>query len=511
MTDIGHAQRRLLDDDASSAGHFLPSTATPHLSEVSQSGSFPSVTNYPYHQMNEMVNDNYMSTRTVVEDSYQVTQLVEPTHVNGYDYSTPATSNNVESPFDDPNEQVDTLSTSVQLNHDTPSHKSTQRSKSMQSQLWSPHDTEPLSSVVSPRLSRSKSDNARSGLRSLQHSEGSAHDELALPMMVPVTAADTSALRKKRGRPKKQSLPEDDEDDELAAPRDYGFEMSKTAEERRPGLSPKTQETARQDAIEINGDADEPPTNEVKSRSGPGLMVVLPVAFDGKSRSNDAGGSTESGTADTKRPKKKKVKRSKTASAVLDKPKGTDIDDDVIWLDSNPLQMDENKPTERADDPQRAPEAPPQVNNETPQVEEAPESRKRGRKRKKATDQLAAEANLAPEVHQQPPETETVLPDNAPTTEENPDSAPEPLDETKGPTQETKDTKPPPQQDSATNEVFPHTPQRAEGKENDPAIAKGSHKGPTKHSPILSTTKVPYRVGLSKRARIAPLLKVVRK
>ena len=36
-------------------------------------------------------------------------------------------------------------------------------------------------------------------------------------------------------------------------------------------------------------------------------------------------------------------------------------------------------------------------------------------------------------------------------------------------------------------------------------------KGPDKHSPISIRNKVPYRVGLSRRARIAPLLKVVRK
>ncbi|MCJ1395551.1 hypothetical protein MMC18_008437 [Xylographa bjoerkii] len=39
---------------------------------------------------------------------------------------------------------------------------------------------------------------------------------------------------------------------------------------------------------------------------------------------------------------------------------------------------------------------------------------------------------------------------------------------------------------------------------------KTIHKGPGKHSP-LNTGKVPYRVGLSKRARIEPLLRVVRK
>lgn len=499
MTEIVHAQRRLLDDEGSTAGQPLPSTATAYPSEITQPGSFPSMSNYPYQQVAETVNDAYTYTRAVVEDSYEATQLIGPPHVNAYEYSTPATSNNIASPFGDPNETGDTHSTSVQLNHGASSHKSAQRSKSMQSQLWSPHDTEPLSSVVSPGLSRSKSDNARSGLMSPQYSESSAHDELALHMVSPVTATDTSAVKKKRGRPKKPSLPEDDEDDELAAPRDYELDLSRTAEKRRRESPSKNQEASRQDVIEINDYEEDPSTTQAKSHNAPGLMVVLPIAFDGESRRNDAGVSTKSEIADTKPPKKKKVKRSKTASAILDKPRKADVDDDVIWLDTSPLQVDQPKPVERADNPQ-VQDAPLQVNRETPQAEEPSAPKKRGRKRKKTANQLAAEATLAPEEQQQPPEAETAAPDTALIAEENPGTIPESPSETGEPTKET-----------TTTEVLPRTPQRAEGKENDPTTVKDSHKGPTKHSPILSTTKVPYRVGLSKRARIAPLLKVVRK
>lgn len=485
MTEIVHAQRRLLDDEGSTAAQPLPSTATAYPSEPTQPGSFPSMSNYPYQQVAGEVNDTYTYTRAVAEDSYEATQLIEPPHVNGYDYSTPATSNNVDSPFGDPNETADKHS------HDASSHKSAQRSKSMQPQLWSPHDTEPLSSAVSPGLSRSKSDNARSGLMSLQYSQGSAHDELALHMVPPVTATNTSAVKKKRGRPKKQSLPEDDEDDELAAPRDYELELSRTAEKRRWESPSKNQEASRQDVIEINGDEEEPSTTQTRPQNAPRLMVVLPVAFDGESRRNDAGVSTESEIADTKPPKKKKVKRSKTASAVLDKPNEADVDGDVIWLDTSPVQIDKPKPVERADDPE-AQDAPLQVNRETPQAEEPSARKSRGRKRKKTADQLAAEEQ------QQPQEAETAAPDTA--LDENPGPILVPLSKPGEPTKET-----------ATTEVLPPTHPRAEGKENDPTTAKDSHKGPSNHSPILSTTKVPYRVGLSKRARIAPLLKVVRK
>lgn len=501
MTEIGHAQRRLLDDDPSSAGQLLPSTATPYSSEISQPGSYPSIPNYPYQQVNEVPNEDYTYTRPIVQDSYEATQLLPPAHANGYEYSTPATSNNVESPLGDTNGRTYTIATSVQPNDDVYAdqpHKTVQRSRSMQSQMWSPHDTEPMSSVISPGLTRSKSDNARSGVMSPQHSEGSAHDELALPMMTPTTAVDASAVKKKRVRPKKHSLPEDDEEDELAAPRNYfDSEWRKEAEKRRRESPSKNQDASKRDVIEINDDAVEPSTGEAKPHHVPGLMVVLPVAFDGKSKSKDASGLTESGTAATKPPKKKKVKRSKTASAVLDKPKGAGVDDDVIWLDSNTLQVGENKPTEQADDPQRAQDAP-QIAPGTPQADEVPAPKKRGRKRKKLV-----EATPVSEEQPQPSDPEPTASDHAPTIEENPDSIPEPQIETPN--------LPPHPEPATTNNLLPQTPHRAEGKENDPATGKASHKGPTKHSPILSTPKVPYRVGLSKRARIAPLLKVVRK
>lgn len=54
---------------------------------------------------------------------------------------------------------------------------------------------------------------------------------------------------------------------------------------------------------------------------------------------------------------------------------------------------------------------------------------------------------------------------------------------------------------SAERMVSPETPKKS---------TKAPDKGPDKHSPI-SSGKVGYRVGLSKRARIEPLLRIVRK
>ncbi len=62
-------------------------------------------------------------------------------------------------------------------------------------------------------------------------------------------------------------------------------------------------------------------------------------------------------------------------------------------------------------------------------------------------------------------------------------------------------TKPLPEASPAKTNSTPETPRKS---------ATPAPKGPDKHSPI-SSGKVAYRVGLSKRARIAPLLRIVRK
>ncbi|KAL1959132.1 hypothetical protein VTO42DRAFT_2919 [Malbranchea cinnamomea] len=65
----------------------------------------------------------------------------------------------------------------------------------------------------------------------------------------------------------------------------------------------------------------------------------------------------------------------------------------------------------------------------------------------------------------------------------------------------------PPQEQ--TNVEIPPSQTRLETPKK-PAPAE-IQKGPDKHSPISIRNKIPFRVGLSKRAKIAPLLKVVRK
>ncbi len=93
--------------------------------------------------------------------------------------------------------------------------------------------------------------------------------------------------------------------------------------------------------------------------------------------------------------------------------------------------------------------------------------------------------------------------DGAPATEDDLEDPPaHVLHETHGNIAPSKLTaKPLPETSSVKANATPETPRRSTMPEP---------KGPDKHSPI-SSGKVAYRVGLSKRARIAPLLRIVRK
>ncbi|KAJ5690703.1 hypothetical protein N7462_005095 [Penicillium macrosclerotiorum] len=497
MTEIGLAQRRLLDDDASTAGPLLPSTATAYPSEISQPCSFPTTSTYGYHLEAATVIDNFAYTRPAHDAPNEPTQIIAPLQANACGYSTPATSNNIEPPGDAAVEQAIRFSTSLQPVDGVyvSQPKKGPRSKSMQSTTWSPHDTEPMSSNLSTGISRSKSDNASSSLMSPRHSPQSTHDELSLPAV----AVEVSTL-KKRGRPKKQFLPEDDEEDELAILQESVSEPVKFPEKRRSGRPPKEPGT-----VISKGDSTGSPengsltgNNQVNDETKKGLMVVLPVALGANSRKNTS--IAEGPEAAEKAPRKKKVKRSKTASVVLDKPREPDVGDDVIWVDTEPLSVEANNT---------------QATPTIPVVEPSEVSlpKKRGRKRKKTTEELAAEAEPKPGERQQTVEAETSISYNTIAADDPASATTDPQREDTVPIESTDQSLQP--ADTSSNiiasEAVPQTPQRADGKGNDPAPSKGPHKGPAKHSPISSTSKVPYRVGLSKRARIAPLLKVVRK
>ncbi|KAJ5127905.1 hypothetical protein N7448_008684 [Penicillium atrosanguineum] len=448
MTEIGLAQQRLFDDEASSLAQRLPSTATPYSSEISQPGSFPTMPIYQYQQTNEVTNIESKPIKKVVYPSYEATQLVPSIQAHGHEYSTPVASTTVDSPLGEYGETISYPSTIhiTQNSRAHPPQKDTGRSKSLQSQPYSPHDTEPMSSVASPGVSRAKSDNARSGLMSPRYSEADTHDELSLPA---VTVEVTTV--KKRGPPKKQSMPENDDDDELAMVESGSIKMEKP-------------QRTRKRLWELNP----PRANRVTI-----LKVKAPLPPDGKET-------------------KKKVKRSKTADSVMQKTRAAD--DDVIWVDPRPIQTDANNTSTKTTIPEpikgNAPQSTKNPSMEekaqSKQSEEQPAPKKRGRKRKTTSEQpIDAEAlkeNQAPEPPVPAPEATSDIPVEKPTVPST-DQTPvlETLNEPTNPLPQT------PQPDMKTR------------------------KTPGAHSPISSTGKVPYRVGLSKRARIAPLLKVVRK
>ncbi|KAJ5313407.1 uncharacterized protein N7443_000291 [Penicillium atrosanguineum] len=464
MTEIGLAQQRLFDDEASSLAQRLPSTATPYSSEISQPGSFPTMPIYQYQQTNEVTNIESKPIKKVVYPSYEATQLVPSIQAHGHEYSTPVASTTVDSPLGEYGETISYPSTIhiTQNSRAHPPQKDTGRSKSLQSQPYSPHDTEPMSSVASPGVSRAKSDNARSGLMSPRYSEADTHDELSLPA---VTVEVTTV--KKRGPPKKQSMPENDDDDELAMV-ESGSIKSKP-EKRKPGRPSKaaTSGETTTNKKEVVG-AEPPRANRVTI-----LKVKAPLPPDGKET-------------------KKKVKRSKTADSVMQKTRAAD--DDVIWVDPRPIQTDANNTSTKTTIPEpikgNAPQSTKNPSMEekaqSKQSEEQPAPKKRGRKRKTTSEQpIDAEAlkeNQAPEPPVPAPEATSDIPVEKPTVPST-DQTPvlETLNEPTNPLPQT------PQPDMKTR------------------------KTPGAHSPISSTGKVPYRVGLSKRARIAPLLKVVRK
>lgn len=508
MTEIGLAQERLFDDPSSGAQR-VPTTVTFYPSEISQPGSFPTMQSYQYQQMNPVTQGRFGYTEVPNNAPYEATQLLALGTTHAYEYSTPAVSTHIDSPSDGL-----TGTTSIQTVGNLPGvplNKNVQPPEPMQSMACSPHDTEPLSSLASPGLNKAKDDNTRSGLMSPQHSPASTYDELALPA---VYVEVPSAV--KRARQTKGPLPGDDDDDELAIVGGPQPSPSKPTAKQSPQAmstdTPGKYVSKNVIASEDGGNGAESTTvaDEFSSANKTNIPPTLPEG---------------SGNSSTKEPKKKKAKRTKAASAIS-KSRVSDAEDDVIWVDSRPLtaretQEQNNTGTEStiADPnhlgtPQPDPTASTEESSTTTTSREKPAPKKRGRKRKKPLEQPPEAAPALVTVEQNPlPNTKiVVLKVNA-----NPagDSS-HPKYETKA--VEAENAMPPPQSDPHVpqahdqSEAPPQTPQKQDPNPSTPVAGNtNARKGPAKHSPISSTGKVPYRVGLSKRARIAPLLKIVRK
>ncbi|KAG2019533.1 hypothetical protein GB937_005081 [Aspergillus fischeri] len=466
-------------------------------------------------------------------------------------------------------------------------HKTPGRSHSMQATSCSPHDTEPISSLVTPKVNRVQSDSTYRYAPS--QSQRSACDELAAPVTIEIPA-----VKKKRGRKRKQDIPEDDEDDELAPSNDRGIPESGEAVKRKPGRPPKVVRTLNEsdDAGLANNQPKEQPVPSAEEIQELGDKPLPPDAIESNPIANGishvpkkdnfrvevANDSKDNGTEvlndqpaeiDTppakpskkaKESKKKKLKRGKTTSVTLKKSYESDVEDDVIWIDERPsdhILRDEQTAQKPSNDPTSvdsndaelfqvqisrplsasAPEVTdPKTSLETWKDEPKPAPptpKKRGRKRKKTSElQISEESpsenandltgtrddnQAAPQqqsdfrvsiMFEQPPDqgvnqqkTEIMNDNSPPGGEEQTPHLGSLLRSERSAATEAHAPETPKKPDSTSNQADTSTCLKT----NDPG------KGPDKHSPIAGTSKVPYRVGLSRRARIAPLLKIVRR
>ncbi|KAH8696343.1 hypothetical protein BGW36DRAFT_296756 [Talaromyces proteolyticus] len=283
---------------------------------------------------------------------------------------------------------------------------------------------------------------------------------------------ETVALKKKRGRPKKQALAVDADGQPEEASDDV-FDQCDTAKKKKPGRSKKIDREASPDELIVI----EMPTYQTNETE-----VLGP-------------------TSKFEKAAKKKIKRSKTASDLLSTTNKSKNDCDV-WIDDTGTTWQGNSTfnppnfIENDQSPAKKPEKP------------ASEPKKRGRKRKSMAEGPPVVDTASPDVLQDisntahlPPKNEQrqndTLAEGAAIKADNNASvelsklendailSPTPLPET-----------------AVKKEATPR-------KNNDES--NNSNREPAKHSSIPSTGKVSYRVGLSRRARIAPLLKVVRK
>ncbi|KGO67730.1 hypothetical protein PITC_000680 [Penicillium italicum] len=510
MTEIGLAQRRLLDDDPSSASLPLPSTAALYPTESFQSAPFPTVPSYHSYQIDLPESGSFTYNPAPISAYVDTNQTLLPTRQGTYDLTPPDTTNSMASPAKIvPHQTTEPFMEQRNLHSNPQSNPPQEASqpKSQQTGPCSPHDTEPLSSVKSMRFSETKTTTAGTSLISPQQSQSSMHDELALPAVLPIMPdMETPGASKKRGRPKKQPVPDHDEDDELANSRDHEFKNPGAIGAIDPSDSEETTEDNTPASSGVSDETDEDNLEAAPKPAKPG----------------------------PKEPKKKKAKKSKA------KPTPEpDTDDDVIWVDTKPLSVelstaDATPQAETAEfprldldsnaldsnvpvDPQAAIPAV-EEKTQTAQNAEKPAPKKRGRKRKQTNEQAETpsesadtpEPNKPPSGAQTPASKLAVVVNNSPRSileastgnsdtsviqskDQNPRSLPDP-----DPLPETTIDTPQPQTPSKPNAASVNTPQNA-------------GKGPDKHSPISARSGVPYRVGLSKRARIAPLLKMVRK
>ncbi|KAJ5770203.1 uncharacterized protein N7511_002254 [Penicillium nucicola] len=484
MTEIGLAQRRLMDDDPSTAGQQLPSTAL----QFSVQPTYAQVpANFNFHaQPAQFEHNSFGYTEQPNETHTNENQSLLSSRQSIYDLN----SNSMASmPTSFPHEMAEFPRFKERENPISIPTQIIAQQNAYQPEFYSSHDTEPISSVVSTKLIELKSDSSGSSLSSPPNSQTSAPDELSLPAApVPVVAP---VPKNKRGRPRKEAIPDsDDEDDELAFPRDHELQQPSTNGAIHPSGSEQTTET------------NTPITGGVFGESkGDGLERVAKPA-----------------NPVPKVPKKKKAKKEKSAPVPHTVPGN---DDEVIWVDTKPIETEptsktipqmaaSSKDLNATKDLKAAETTSKENTPQSIQNTEQPAPKKRGRKRKKPAEETPTDSP-APEAVKSHTSTETpsskisvvvnTSPNAVPISNSNDKHTPGIPDQNQD---QQQDQEPNPQPQTPSKSV-PNTVETPQNQNQNAA------KGPSKHSPISARSTVPLRVGLSKRARIAPLLKMVRK
>jgi hypothetical protein len=512
-TEIGLAQQRLFDDDQQA--QFLPPQTITYEPEQVQDE------NYAMAAPDDIPEAHGLSNISAQDQSSRT----EPHAADISDWSQTASYNI----FDSSSHNSRNLLNGADFDYDSNITARTEAMQNFELRRWttmqgttsSPHDTEPFSSIISPRISRAKSDNAT--LNSAQLSSVSV-DELSLPVTM-----ETPDIEMK-GCKKKQAVVANDDDDELSLPQFQELPPTKP-EKRKPGRPPKR---AKVDDTVSKGPITRPADISTEEKQGPAVpgapggmtvdvappqSIIDDFTHDNQSEQPAMPAleqSLQTPATSAKEPKKKKLKRGKTTSATLTKTYESDIEDDVIWVEQRPATpiYEDKKPSN------------PTKPSGNTVAEQTSAPKKRGRKRKKTSEQQDQRTPAPLAVDEQDAQTTTSNEaDNTPqlndthndsgvlvvlktknTTDAQTSDIMEPITKDQPPLDLHPPTSPAkPSEHSQPAQKPPETPQKRTDSKT-PSV-----KGPGKHSPISSTSKVPYRVGLSKKARIAPLLKIIKR
>jgi len=332
------------------------------------------------------------------------------------------------------------------------------------------------------------------------------------PEPAPATHSDelgadvfAGGLSKEQYQPRPSRSRSNRNDEELVVPEDFSKRPEVLAKKKASKRRKTTALARPSPKVEIEDDDDEdehlvalPPRTSKKAKSAVEPVVLIPSE-------NDHVEVTEQAKApmDDEHPlpneahSPEKVPHSSPPKKKRGRPRKPTKGQEAAM---EPPKEDQHPPTDDDDD--------------LPAPEDLPKKGRKGRTLNTNTDDSAtAPINKSRKKRKADTTTPAILPDETNDTDDAPppasaDELDPHLSQTEG------NRRPPPPSttttaskaktaDPASLTTPPKTPQKA-------AQPSSAAKGPDKHSP-LNSSKVKFRVGLSKRARIEPLLKVVRK